>query len=653
MRNVEEVLNEEKYYLAGEYDLAVVGAGHAGCEAALAAARMGLKVVLFSMSLETIANLPCNPNIGGSAKGQIVREISALGGEMARVADKAGIQFRMLNSSKGPAVRAPRAQVDRSLYMDEMKHTLEKEENLHLRQAEIVELLSKKNANGKYEIEACVSMTNAIYKAKTFILTTGTYLDARIIIGETNYSSGPDNQRPAMDIIQSLRELELPLQRFKTGTPVRVNKKSIDFSKMEIQEGEEDPWTFSFLYGDDRLKEARKDQEACYITWTSSGTQSIIENNLYRSPLYGGEFHGVGARYCPSIEDKIVRFPDKDRHQVFVEPMGINTEEMYIQGLSSSLPEEIQLKFLKSVPGLENAVVQRTGYAIEYECINPYCLGADLNVKTVENLYTAGQINGTSGYEEAAGQGLIAGINAARKVLGKDKFVLDRSEAYIGVLIDDLVTEGTKEPYRMLSSRAEYRLILRQDNADLRLTDLGYELGLVSEKQYEGFKQRRLDLENEIARIEAVRVTPSEKVNKFLEAKGTSALNTGASLADLLRRPQIKYLDLAEIDPEIKTKDKVLIDSVENAIKYAGYIEIEQRRIDKFKKREQKILPEGIDYKAITGLRNEAKEKLDKMRPESIGQASRISGVSPADIGVLLVYLEAKEKQEKYNAKKG
>lgn len=646
MRTVDELLKDEKYYLAGEYDLAVVGAGHAGCEAALAAARMGLKVILFGLTLEKVADLPCNPNIGGSAKGQIVREISALGGEMAKVADYAGIQFRMLNSSKGPAVRAPRAQMDKAKYMLTMKHVLEKEENLHLRDAEIVELLAHKNEEGKYHLDACVSRTNAIYKAKSVVLTTGTYLDSRIIIGETSFAGGPDNQRPAVDLVQSLRDLGLPLQRFKTGTPVRVNKSSIDFSKLEEQKGQEKPWTFSFLYGDDLPKEKRnpETQAKCYITWTNPVTKEIIDDNIERSPLFSGEIEGIGTRYCPSIEDKVVRFPDKDRHQIFIEPMGEHTDEMYINGLSSSMPEEIQLKFLHTVPGLEHAKVQRTGYAIEYECLDPICLSHDLKVKAVDNLYTAGQINGTSGYEEAAGQGLIAGINAALKIKGKEPFILDRSQSYIGVLIDDLVTEGTREPYRMLSSRAEYRLVLRQDNADQRLTEFGHELGLVSEHQYQGFKDFQARLKTEIKRLNETRVTPTEEVNAFLEKQGTSALQTGASLAELLKRPEISYESLAEIDDDIETEDYTLMAAVENEIKYEGYIKIEEKRIKKFKDQEAKKLPEDIDYDSIDGLRLEAREKLNRVRPRNLGQASRISGVSPADISVLIVYLHGLEK---------
>ena len=651
MRTVDELLKDKKYYDAGTYDIAIVGAGHAGCEAALAASRMGMSVILFSMSLETIANLPCNPNIGGSAKGQIAREISAMGGVMPIVADKAGIQFRMLNLSKGPAVRAPRAQVDKVVYMQTMKRILEKDENIHLREAEIVELLGSKNESGKFELEACVSMTNAIYRAKAIILTTGTYLDSRIIIGETSFASGPNNQRPAVRLLDSIRDMDLPLQRFKTGTPIRINRNSVDFSSMEVQEGEENPWTFSFLYGDDVPKEIRTNQDVCYITWTNLDTKSIIQDNLDRSPLYSGVVKGIGPRYCPSLEDKIVRFPDKDRHQIFIEPMGKDSDELYVQGMSSSMPEEIQLKFLHSVPGLENAQVQRTGYAIEYECLDPYCLSPDLKVKVSDNLFTAGQINGTSGYEEAAGQGLIAGINAALKIQGKERFILDRSQAYIGVLIDDLVTEGTPEPYRMLSSRAEYRLVLRQDNADLRLTEIAHSLGLVSERQYNGFLERKNKLDKEIARLSETRVTPTEEVNEFLERKGTSLLKTGTSLADLLKRPQIKYTDLAEIDEMINLRDHILAEGVENEIKYAGYIEIEKNRIEKFKKREQKHLPDSLVYEEIFGLRKEAVEKLSKMRPSSIGQASRISGVSPADIGVLLVYLEASEKKKKYAEK--
>lgn len=652
LRRIDDLKDDKKYYVAGEYDLAVVGGGHAGVEAAFAAARMGMKVVLFSMSLETIANLPCNPNIGGSAKGQIVREIAALGGEMPRVADMAGIQFRTLNSSKGPAVRAPRVQIDKHIYMAEMRHTIEQNENIHLREAEIVELLGYKLESGKDFLEGVVSRTNAIYKAKTVMLTTGTYLDSRVHIGETNYSSGPDNQRPSIDILESMKALGLPLQRFKTGTPVRVNKNTVDFSQLEVQEGEDREWTFSYLYGEDLKNVERRPQENCYITYTNGTSQEIIEANLDRSPMFNGVIDGTGTRYCPSIEDKIVRFPDKERHQIFLEPMGSSTttDEIYVQGLSSSLPEEVQMEVLRTIPGLENAEVQRTGYAVEYECIDPVSLSHDLKVRTTENLYTAGQINGTSGYEEAAGQGLVAGVNAALYIQGKDKFVLDRSQAYIGVLIDDLVTEGTKEPYRMLSSRAEYRLILRQDNADLRLTQIAYDLGLVSEHQYAGFLQHKADLDAEVERLETMRITPGETINNLLESKGTSALKTGVSLADLLRRPEIKYLDLAEVDEGIELEDYTLIEGVENKIKYAGYIRLEEDRIRKFQKNEKTLLPDNMDYDSIGGLRNEAKEKLKRVRPDNIGQAGRISGVSPADIGVLLVYLNAQEKQARSKA---
>ncbi|NCC84116.1 MAG: tRNA uridine-5-carboxymethylaminomethyl(34) synthesis enzyme MnmG [Clostridia bacterium] len=646
MRQAAELLQDKKYYDAGHYDIAVVGAGHAGCEAALAGARLGCTVVLFTMSLDAVANLPCNPNIGGSAKGQLVREIAALGGEMPRIADKCGIQFRMLNRSKGPAVRAPRAQMDRRRYQIEMKHVLEKTPGLSLKQAEIVELLGYRAEGGRIVLDGVLSRTNAVYRTKRVILTTGTYLDSRIIIGETIFEGGPDNQFAAKGLADSMRDFGLPLQRFKTGTPVRVNGTSLDLSQMEVQEGDDEAWTFSYHYGADQAKEPRIEQMPCYITWTVEETHALVRVNLERSPLFSGVIEGVGPRYCPSFEDKVVKFPERSRHQLFIEPTGRDTEEMYVQGLSSSMPEEIQLQFLKTIPGLQNAKVQRTGYAIEYECLDPRCLQADLRVKELDGLFAAGQINGTSGYEEAAGQGILAGINAARSLHGQEHLILDRSQAYIGVLIDDLITEGTSEPYRMMSSRAEYRLLLRQDNADLRLSEIGHYVGLLSEVQYQAFTDRKSKLEAEIKRLKSAKLTPSPEANAFLLAKGSAAISNSTSLAEILKRPEIEYLDLREMDDAIETNDPMLAESVQNEIKYEGYIRMEERRIEKFRQMENRVLPETIAYKHISGLRLEARQKLDLIRPISVGQASRISGVSPADIAVLLVYLEGNKNHD-------
>lgn len=647
MRSIEEVLSEKRCYPAGSYDVAVVGAGHAGCEAALAAAKLGCKVILFTLSLDAVANLPCNPNIGGSAKGQLVREIAALGGEMPYAADQCGIQFRMLNRSKGPAVRAPRVQMDRRRYQAYMKEVLEKCPNLSLRQAEIVELLGGREGQSA-AVRGLLSRNGGVYETKQVILTTGTYLDARIIIGETVYEGGPDNQYAAKGLASSMADFGLPLQRFKTGTPVRVNRRSLDLSKMEVQEGDAEPITFAFYYEpDEDLKKqlASRRQLPCYIAYTNEDTQNLVKENLDRSPLYSGVIEGIGPRYCPSFEDKVVKFPDKKRHQLFIEPTGRDTEEMYVQGLSSSMPEEIQMAFLKTVPGMEKAFAQRIGYAIEYECLDPRCLRPDLSSKPVRGLYCAGQINGTSGYEEAAGQGLLAGVNAARKIAGKEQIILDRSTSYIGVLIDDLVTEGTEEPYRMMSSRAEYRLLLRQDNADLRLSPLAYEIGLLPEKQYRAFVRRKEKLEAECKRLKESKIKPSPEVNAFLERLGSSPLQNGSTLAEILRRPEVSYLSLAAIDPLIKTDDPQLAESTENEIKYEGYIKMEERRIEKFRQMEARLLPEDLDYSQISGLRLEARQKLNMIKPLSLGQAGRISGVSPADIAVLLVYLESRKRK--------
>ena len=617
-------------YYAGDYDIAVIGAGHAGCEAGLAAARLGMKTLVFSISLEAVANMPCNPHIGGSSKGHLVREIDALGGEMGKNIDKTMIQIKMLNTSKGPAVHSLRAQADRKRYHMEMKHTLEKQENLYLKQGEIVDI---KVENGK--VVGIETAVGAIYGVKAVIVATGTYLKGKIFMGEFSQESGPDGVSAANKLSDSLKRIGVDLVRFKTGTPARINKRSIDFSKMEVQKGDDNIVPFSF---EDEIKDLK--QVDCYLTYTNEETHKIIRDNLHRSPLYAGEIKGTGPRYCPSIEDKVVRFSDKPRHQAFVEPVGLDTDEMYIQGLSSSLPEDVQIALYHTIPGLEKAEFTRSAYAIEYDCIDPSNLKLSLEYKGIEGLFMAGQTNGTSGYEEAACQGLIAGINAAQKIKGKEPVILDRTQGYIGVLIDDIVTKGTNEPYRMMTSRAEYRLLLRQDNADLRLTEIGHDVGLISEERYQKFLTKKANIEKEIQRLKNTIVKPTEEVNKLLIDCGTSPLTTGTKMAELLKRTELNYEKLASIDPERPELTLQEKEEVEIQVKYEGYIKMQEAQVEKFKKLETKLLPEDIDYKSINGLCLEARQKLDKFRPRSIGQASRISGVSPADISVLLIYLQ-------------
>lgn len=615
--------------VAGKYDVAVIGAGHAGIEAALASARLGCKTAVFTINMDAVGNCPCNPSIGGTAKGHLVRELDALGGEMGKAADETFLQMRMLNREKGPAVHSLRAQIDRRAYAERMKHCLELQQNLELRQAEITDLV--KNDDGEWEL---TTRLKTKYTAKAVVIATGTYLGGVIFVGDVSYESGPDGIFPSKFLPDALKNMGMSIRRFKTGTPARVLKSSIDFTDLEEQAGDEPVTPFSY----DTL-EPGENKVLCHISWTNEKTKKIILDNLHRSPLYSGKIEGIGPRYCPSIEDKIVRFSEKERHQLFIEPCGLNTEEMYLQGMSSSLPEDVQTAFYHSIKGLENAVIMRPAYAIEYYCCDPLQLRRTLEFIDFENLYGAGQFNGSSGYEEAAVQGFVAGVNAALKILGREPMVLDRASSYIGTLIDDLVTKGCQDPYRMMTSRSEYRLVLRQDNADSRLTPIGRKIGLISDERWERFNKKQELIKEELKRVKATVIAPSEKVNEILVSRETSAINTGVRLIDLIKRPQLGYDALSEIDENRPNIDRNIFEQVETEIKYEGYIKRQLIVIDQVRRLECKILPENIDYNAIDGLRLEAREKLTKVRPENIGQASRISGVSPADISVLVIYL--------------
>lgn len=622
-----------------EYDVVIVGAGHAGCEAALACARMGFQTVMFTVSVDSIALMPCNPNIGGSSKGHLVKEVDALGGEMGKVIDQTFIQSKMLNSSKGPAVHSLRAQADKANYSKTMRKVLENQENLEIKQMEVTEILAEEDSEGKRHITGVRTYSGATYRCKAVVLCTGTYLKARCIYGDVSMQTGPNGLQPANYLTDSLKALGIEMYRFKTGTPARIDKRSIDFSKMEEQKGDERIVPFSFTTDPEEIQ---REQVSCWLTYTNEKTHEIIRKNLDRSPLFSGMIEGTGPRYCPSIEDKVVKFADKNRHQVFIEPEGLDTNEMYVGGMSSSLPEDVQYAMYRSVPGLEHAKIVRNAYAIEYDCIDARQLKSTLEFKHVEGLFSGGQFNGSSGYEEAAAQGLIAGINAARKLQGKDGIIIDRSEGYIGVLIDDLVTKESHEPYRMMTSRAEYRLLLRQDNADLRLTKIGYEAGLIGEERYQELLKKEEQIQKEIERVESVHVGTTKEVQELLEAYGSTPLVSGASLADLIRRPELNYEILASVDkmrPELKYD---VVEQVNINIKYEGYIKRQKKQVEQFKKLEKKRIPADIDYEEVQSLRLEAKQKLSQIRPASIGQASRISGVSPADISVLLVYLESR-----------
>ena len=621
-------------YEAQSYDLAVIGAGHAGVEAALAAARLGVSTVLFTISLDGLANMPCNPSIGGTAKGHLVREIDALGGQMGKAADATFIQSRMLNRGKGPAVHSLRVQTDRQRYHIYMKKVVEQQENLDLKQAEIVEIRA---AGGK--IQSVVTHLGAVHRVKAAILCTGTFLRGRIFVGDVSYESGPDGLHASNRLSESLMALGIPLRRFKTGTPARVHRSSIDFSQLEPQEGDNPITPFSF-----ETRGELQNRTICHIAYTNEATHEVIRQNIHRSPLYGGKIEGIGPRYCPSIEDKVVRFSDKPRHQIFVEPMGLDTEEIYLQGMSSSLPEDVQLAFYRTVKGFENIKIMRSAYAIEYDSVDPLSLKPSLEFKSVEGLYGAGQFNGTSGYEEAAAQGLVAGINAARFCLGQEPVILGRSSSYIGTLIDDLVTKGCSDPYRMMTSRSEYRLLLRQDNADARLTPLGHEIGLISDERYQKFLHKQQLIEKEVARLEATTVPPSPALNDLLVSRETSPISTGFKLGELIRRPQVSYKDLEPFDPQRPDLPAAVAEEVEILLKYEGYIKKQQLEVEQMQRLETKLLPEDADYASITGLRLEAAEKLGRIRPRSIGQATRISGVSPADISVLLIWLEHRQK---------